>query len=175
MSNLINGPNLNSSSSVDVADDFDPLHHPEYYESIIFRRVSAYILDAVIIGILIGLASFSLGLLGVVTFGATWGIMGLVLFLIPFAYHTLLIGGSMSATFGMRVMNLEVRNWMGGHPEYVQAAIQTFLFYGSIALTAWLILLIAFFSDSRRCLHDLFSGTVVINRVNYAGELDNRE
>jgi len=74
---------------------------------------------------LIGLASFSLCILGIVTFGATWGIMGLVLFIIPFDCHSILIGGSDSATFGMRLMNMEVKNWMGGSPEYIQAAIQT--------------------------------------------------
>lgn len=173
--NLINGPKRDFSTSAGAVDDLDPLHFPDLYENIIFRRVSAYFIDVVIIGILIALTSFSLGLLGVVTFGATWGIMGIVLFLIPFAYHTILIGGDGSATFGMRVMELEVRNWMGGHPEYFQAGLQTFLFYASIALTAWLILLIAFFSDSRRCLHDLFSGTVVVNRVNYENGTEDTE
>ena len=91
----------------------------------IFLRVVAYALDAVIIGMLIGLASFSLCILGIVTFGATWGIMGLVLFIIPFDCHSILIGGSDSATFGMRLMNMEVKNWMSGSPEYIQAAIQT--------------------------------------------------
>ncbi len=92
----------------------------------IFLRVVAYALDAVIIGMLIGLASFSLCMLGIVTFGATWGIMGLVLFIIPFACHSILIGGSDSATFGMRLMNMEVKNWMVDRPNTFRLRFKPF-------------------------------------------------
>ena len=91
--------------------------------------------------------------------------MGIALFAVPFAYHTLLIGGMDKATIGMKMMDIEVRRWIGGAPDYYQAAAQTVLFYGSIALAAWLILVIAFFGNSRRCLHDYFSGTVVVNKL----------
>jgi uncharacterized RDD family membrane protein YckC len=147
----------------------DPLLHPDFYDGIIFKRVIAYVIDVVAISIILGIVFVGLGILGLVTFGVTWGIMGIVLFLIPFAYHTILIGGPHSATFGMRFMELEVRRWIGGQPDYVQAAVQTILFYGSIALTAWFILLVALFGSTGRCLHDYFSGIVVVNKLDALG------
>jgi uncharacterized RDD family membrane protein YckC len=159
----------------DVDPDIDPLIYPEFYDGIIFKRVIAYVIDVVAISIILGIVFVGLGLLGLVTFGVAWGIMGIVLFLIPFAYHTILIGGSQSATIGMRFMDLEVRRWIGGRPDYVQAAVQTILFYGSIALTAWLVLLVALFGDAGRCLHDYLSGTVVVNNLDELGSVDQFE
>ena len=152
-----------------VDPDIDPLLYPEFYDGIIFKRVIAYVIDVIVISMLLGIVFVGLGILGFITFGATWGIMGIVLFLIPFAYHTLLIGGPQSSTIGMRIMDLEVRRWVGGRPDYVQAAVQTIMFYGSIALTAWLILLVAFFGGAGRCLHDYFSGTVVVIKLDALG------
>ncbi|MBT5940045.1 MAG: RDD family protein [Rhodospirillaceae bacterium] len=170
---------LNNDETVrpigDVDPDIDPLLHPEFYNGIIFKRVIAYVIDVVAISIILGIVFVGLGILGFVTFGATWGIMGIVLLLIPFAYHTILIGGPQSATFGMRFMELEVRRWIGGRPDYIQAAVQTILFYGSIALTAWLILLVAFFGNAGRCLHDYFSGTVVVIKLDALGSIKHIE
>ncbi len=148
-----------------VSPDLDPLRHPALYIGLIFKRIVAYIIDAIIISLIVSVVWVALGILGIVTFGATFGIMGISLFAIPFAYHTLLIGGPNKSTIGMKVMKIEVRRWIGGVPDYYQAAAQTILFYGSIALTAWLILVIALFGNSRRCLHDYFSGIVVVNKL----------
>jgi uncharacterized RDD family membrane protein YckC len=81
---------------------------------------------------------------------------------VPLAYHTWLIGGPSSATVGMQIMGVEVRTWDGRRPGYVQAALQTVVFYTSVALTSWLILLVALFNPRRRCLHDFLCGTIVI-------------
>lgn len=143
----------------------DPVLHPELYEGIIFRRVAAYIIDVVIVSSLVLAFMVASLILGIATFGLTFTVTGLVFLLIPFAYHSVFIGGPRHATIGMGVMKLEVRSWRGGHPEFPQALLMTLLFYGSIALTAWLIVAIAIFSNARRCLHDYLSGTVVVNKI----------
>ncbi len=141
------------------ASELDSLHHPELYEGLIFRRVAAYLMDIVMVACLVGIVSIASFILGIMTFGLSFGVTGLLLMLIPFAYHAVLIGGPRHA-------NLEVRIWISGNsPELPQALMLTLLFYASIALTAWLIVLVAFFSDSRRCLHDYFSGTVDVNKL----------
>ncbi|MBT3989417.1 MAG: RDD family protein [Rhodospirillaceae bacterium] len=165
MVNFTLNPNETKRPIGAVDPDVDPLIHPELYIGLIFKRVAAYIIDALIISVIVGFVWVGLGILGIVTLGLTFGLMGIVIFIIPFAYHTFFIGGPNSATIGMQIMDIEVRRWIGGSPDYSQAAVLTVLFYGSIALTAWLILLIAFFGNSRRCLHDYFSGTVVVNKL----------
>ncbi|MEK9679785.1 MAG: RDD family protein [Rhodospirillaceae bacterium] len=148
------------------SSELDPLRHPELYEGLIFRRGMAYLMDVVIVACLVGIVSVASLILGVMTFGLSFGVTGLLLQLIPFAYYAMIIGGPRHATMGMRTMNLKVRIWSSGiSPELPQALILNLLFYASIALTAWLIVLVAFFSDSRRCLHDYFSGTVAVNKL----------
>ena len=153
----------------------DPLTNPQLYENIIFRRLSAYLIDVMIVAALVSAAFAAISIAGVLFLGVGFVVIGPVLFLIPFAYHSFLIGGPRSATFGMRVMDIEVHRWTGGRPDLVQAVVMTILFYGSIAMTAWLILAVALFSNTRRCLHDYFSGTVVVNKEAEDGTIKTAE
>ena len=153
-----------NSSKPNAASTLDPLAMPHYYHDIIFLRVVAYLIDVVIVGGLMATAFMAISISGLFTFGLGFTLIGPVLFIIPIAYHTLLIGGPCSATWGMRLMGIEVRRWRGGRPGLLQAAILTILFYGSIILTGWVILIVGCFSNSRRCLHDYYSGTVVVNK-----------
>ena len=61
-------------------------------------------------------------------------------------------------------MGIQVRTLDGGHPGYPQAALQTLLFYATMALTG-LLLVVALFNDRRRCLHDWLSGTIIVVHV----------
>lgn len=141
----------------------DPLSRPDLFEGIVLKRVLAYLID---VAILIGVTAF-MWLLVVLTFGLLAAIAGVLTPLIPLAYHTLLIGGRDSATIGMRMTGIEVRTLDGGHPDYPQAALQTLLFYATMALTG-LLLVVALFNERGRCLHDWLSGTVTVVRVNEA-------
>ena len=84
--------------------------------------------------------------------------------LIPFCYHTLLLSGPHHATLGMRLFGIEMRSIPIGYPDSIQAAIQTALFYISMGLTLWLLVLWALFDPRRRMLHDILAGTYVVNR-----------
>ena len=137
---------------------------PQNYHNIIFRRVVAYLIDIVIVGGLMAIAFVAISISGLFSFGLGFALIVPVLFIIPIAYHTFLIGGPYSATWGMRFMAIEVRRWRGGCPDFLQATILTILFFGSVEMTGWIILIVGFFSDSRRCLHDYFWGTVFINK-----------
>lgn len=141
-------------------DAADTVNRPELFRGVIFRRVVAYLID---VAILVGITGF-LWLLVVLTLGMLAAVAALLTPLIPFAYHTLLIGGRDSATLGMRMMGIHVRRIDGGAPDYPQAALQTLLFYASMALTG-LLLIVAFFNDRGRCLHDYLSGTVTVVNV----------
>lgn len=135
----------------------DPLARPDLFEGIILKRVLAYLVD---VALLLGVTGF-LWLLVVMTFGLLAGIAAIVTPLIPLAYHTLLIGGPDSATLGMRMTGIRVRRLDGGAPDYPQAALLTLLFYASMALTG-LLLVVAFFNERGRCLHDYLSGTITV-------------
>lgn len=131
---------------------------PGLFDGIVLRRVVAYAID---VALLLGLTGF-LWTLVVLTFGLLWGIAAILTPVIPLTYHTLLIGGRDSATLGMRVMGIEVRRLDGGRPDFVQAFLQTALFYATVTLTSMLILIVALFNDRGRCLHDWLTGTLTV-------------
>lgn len=144
----------------------DPLDHPEYYEGIIFRRIVGHLIDLIFIVLLIGGLAAGFLVLGLISFGLFWIPL---LFLGPavtLSYDTLQVGGPRSATLGMRAMGLEVRSWTGARPIPSQAFLRALLFWGMAYMTAallmWLVLGFALFNKRRRCLHDYFSGTVVV-------------
>ncbi len=138
---------------------------PGRLDGVIWRRVFAYAFDAAIIGTLVGAGFVALLPLVVVSFGLLWGVAMFALSLIPATYHTLLIGGSRSATWGQRLFDLQVCRLDGGRPDYVQALILTVLFYVSVALTAFLILAVIPFTRYRQGVHDLLANVIVLRRV----------
>ena len=63
--------------------------------------------------------------------------------LIPLVYHTLLLSGPRSATWGMQCFDLELRSVTGDRLGFLQALAQTALLYVTVAATRSLILLFA--------------------------------
>lgn len=147
----------------------DPWAHPEYFWAITRKRVMAYLLDLLVVAGLAMIVWFIGVFLSVLTLGLLFPLKVLALALLPLAYHILTLAGPRSATFGMRAMGVrlvsiapDAEAW-GGRPTLFQAMIQTVAFYGSLALTSSLILLVALFNPRRRMLHDWLAGTMVIN------------
>jgi uncharacterized RDD family membrane protein YckC len=138
----------------------DPLDKPGYYDGLLWRRSVAFCVDAALMVI----AIMALWFLNLLTF---FLFMGVILFLwaapLFIAYDTVTIGSNASATFGMRLLGLETRSWDGQRPGYLQALISSCLFWFLVPFTGGLILVVAPFSDRRRHVHDMLSGTVVIN------------
>lgn len=141
----------------------DPLEAPELYDGIRVKRLVAYAIDLIIIAVLL-VALWVVGsIFALITLGLLYPVLAVAAFILPFAYHTLLIGGGSNATVGMRIMDLRVVAWNGHRPGYAQAALQTFLFYASLAMATFLVLAFSFFNPRGRCLHDFVAGTVTVN------------
>lgn len=138
----------------------DPLDRPEYYDGLIWRRSLAFLLDAC----LMVLVMLPLWLLNLFTFFLLTAALAFLwaapLFVI---YYTLTVGSDLGATLGMRCLGLRVRDWTGGKAGYLHAFIASALFWFLVPMTGGLILLVGLFSDRRRQIHDMLSGTVVIN------------
>lgn len=138
----------------------NPLDKPGYYEGLLWRRSVAFCVDAM----LLVAAVIALWLINFLTF---FIFTALILFFwaapLFIAYDTATIGSNASATFGMRLLGLQVRTWDGQRPGYLHALISSCLFWFLVPFTGGLILLVAPFSDRRRHFHDMLSGTVVIN------------
>lgn len=138
----------------------DPMDRPGYYEGLLWRRSLAFCVDAAVMFA----AVMALWLINFLTF---FIFTALILFFwaapLFVAYDTATVGSSGSATLGMRLLGLQVRTWDGQKPGYLQALISSCLFWFLVPFTGGLILIVAPFSDRRRHVHDMLSGTVVIN------------
>lgn len=133
------------------------------FDGIIMARCLAFLADLLVVCVLLILASVVFGILGILTFGLLWPGAALTP-LIALAYFTFTLGGRQSATPGMRWQGIELRAWNGKRPGYLQAALQTILFYVTVAVGTVLVLIVPFFNPRRRCLHDYLCGTVFVRR-----------
>ena len=139
----------------------DPVALPEAYEGVLWRRTLAYFVDLCVIAVLSWIIFAVLWLL---SFGLLGPALWLLFGLIPLAYHTLLLSGPRSATIGMRLFDVELRSVTGQRPGFLQALIQTALFYITVGATCSVILLLVLFNRHKRTLHDMLAGTVIVRR-----------
>jgi uncharacterized RDD family membrane protein YckC len=147
---------------------YDPASNPELFEGVLARRFLAFIIDAVIIGVPLLLATIFIFILGLVTFGLGWLLFWLwspAAAIWAICYYGLTFGSPASATIGMRVMDLEMRTWYGAPAYFVLGAAHAVVFWISVSFLTPLILLVALFNDRRRLLHDMLAGTIVINNA----------
>jgi uncharacterized RDD family membrane protein YckC len=86
-------------------------------------------------------------------------------------YFGITLGGPSSATLGMRVVDLQMRTWYGAPAYFVLGAVHAIVFWLTISVLTPFILLVAFFNERRRLLHDILLGTVVINNERRAAAL----
>ena len=64
-----------------------------------------------------------------------------------------------------------MRTWYGAPAYFVLGAVHAIVFWFSVSALTPFILLVPFFNERRRLLHDIVLGTVVINNAQRAAEL----
>jgi uncharacterized RDD family membrane protein YckC len=156
-----------AGSSVEIKPHaYDPAASPELFDGVLPRRLVAFFIDLVIIAVPIAAAALFILIFGFFTFGLGWLLFWLLspgAIVWALAYYGLTFGSPASATIGMRVMDLEMRTWYGAPCYFVLGAVHPVVFYASVSFLTPLVLLVCFFNERRRLLHDLLLGTVVIN------------
>lgn len=140
-----------------------PSSAPSLYGSVVLRRSIAYLVDVVVIAVLGLCLAFALSLVGILSFGLLSPLAVIVMALWPLAYHSTFIARQ-GATPGMRLFGLELRDWSGKAVEPAQAVLVVLLFYVSVSLTAWLVLIVVLLNDRSRALHDILANTMVVRR-----------
>jgi len=153
--------------SIDIKPHaYDPATRPELFEGVLARRVVAFLIDFIIIAIPVVLAAMFIFAFGIITLGLAWALYWLLpaaSVIWALAYFGFTLGSDRSATIGMRVMDLEMRTWYGAPAYFVLGAVHAVAFWFTVSFFTPFILLVAFFNERRRLLHDIMLGTVVIN------------
>lgn len=143
----------------------DPHRDEQFYQGVPMRRLVAFGIDFIVILFL---------MLGVVVVGAVLtlgtlflaGPIAMVIFSATgFIYRWIMLA-QRSATLGMLVTGIEVRDAEGDQMSELTAFIHTAGFYVTFFFLPLLFIgwFLMFTSPYRRAMHDLILGTVVINR-----------
>jgi uncharacterized RDD family membrane protein YckC len=161
--------------SIDIKPHaYDPVTQPELFDGVLARRVVAFLIDVILITIPLVLAAMFIFAFGIVTFGLGWALYWLMppaTVIWAIVYFGVTLGSPASATIGMRVMDLEMRTWYGTPAYFVLGAVHAIAFWISVSALSPFILLVCFFNERRRLLHDIVLGTVVINNARRAAVL----
>ena len=131
------------------------------YNGVRTRRVFAFLIDYVIVGLLVVLAALLVAFIGILTLGLGWLRYGILVPLVALIYVWNTLGGPNQATTGMRMMGIRLDRLDGIPIGGMTAVVHSVLFWaGNVVLTP-LILLATLFTDRKRTVHDLLLGTVV--------------
>ncbi len=131
------------------------------YEGVRTRRIVAFCVDYLIVGLLLIPFAIVVFLLGILTFGLGWMLFGILVPVVALLYIYYTLGGPTQATVGMTMMDIRLERLDGQRIDPLIAVVHSVLFWAGNAILTPLVLLVTLFTDRKRTLHDLLLGTVV--------------
>lgn len=136
----------------------DPATQPAFYEGTAVKRAIAWMLDGVVIFLITLVVLPFTAFLGLLIYAGLWAVTS-------FLYRTATIASG-SATFGMRMMALELRDAQGARLDFGQAFLHTAGYFVSVAVFPLQLISILLMLGSERGqgLTDHVLGTVALNR-----------
>lgn len=136
----------------------DPDYQADFYADVPLKRLIAFVVDTALILVLTVLVLPFTAFAGLFFFPALAMMVG-------FLYRVLTIAGG-SATPGMRLMAIELRNASGERLDLPQAVLHTLLFtvFFSMMLPQLASIALMLTGPRAQGLHDLVLGTAAINR-----------
>ncbi|MBB4007524.1 RDD family protein [Allorhizobium taibaishanense] len=132
------------------------------YSGVLSRRVFAFIIDYVLVGLLWVPAAVVVFFLGVITLGLGWLLYPILFFIVAGLYFGLSLAGASQATPGMRAMGIAMIRVDGTKIDFITAIAHLALFWILNSVLTPLILLAGLFIDRSRLAHDLLLGTAAI-------------
>lgn len=137
----------------------DPVLNADLYADVPLKRLLAWVFDGILIAILVAFIVPFTAFTALFFLPALWLIVG-------FAYRVITLAGG-SATFGMRLMSIELRNHHGERFGLGEATLHT-LGYSltmSLLIPQILSIILMLTTEKGQSLSDMVLGTVAINRA----------
>ncbi len=131
------------------------------YEGVLSRRIMAFVIDYVLVGLMMIPFAILVFVLGVFTLGLGWALFSFLFPAVALTYVWNTLGGPNQATVGMRMMDIRLERLDGERVDGLVAVVHTVLFWAGNVLLTPLILLATLFLERKRTVHDLLLGTVV--------------
>jgi uncharacterized RDD family membrane protein YckC len=141
-----------------MSDLPDPDYQPEFYANVAPKRFFAWVVDSIVIVLLTLLALPFTAFLGVFFFPVMVLVLG-------FAYRVVTLANG-SATWGMRLMAIELRRWDGRRFDLEAAFLHTLGYSISIAVAPLQVVSVVLMLTSSRGqgLTDHMIGSAALNR-----------
>lgn len=131
------------------------------YDGVRTRRIMAFLIDYLIVGLLLIPFAVLVLILGLLTFGLAWSLFAILAPAVALLYVWNTLGGPKQATAGMQIMGIRLDRLDGRPIDGLTAVVHTVLFWAGNVILTPLILLATLFTDRKRAVHDLLLGTVV--------------
>ena len=146
------------SDTMTVSHLPDPVTQPGFYQDTPVKRGLAWVIDLVFVSILVVPAV-------VMTAFTALFFLPLLFLIVGFAYRVFTIASG-SATWGMRLMSIELRNANGQRLDFTEAFLHTLGYSISVAFAPLQLISIVlmFTSERRQGLSDMVLGTAMLNR-----------
>jgi uncharacterized RDD family membrane protein YckC len=136
----------------------DPVTQSEFYAGIPAKRLLAWIVDVCLIGVMTAIVATLPLFIG-------WFFFPLIFLVLSFIYRVSTITSG-SATWGMRLFNIELRNREGQPLDGTEAVLHTLGYMVAAAFFLPQLASLAMIAVSPKCqaLHDHLCGTAAINK-----------
>ena len=136
----------------------DPVIDRQFYAGVPFKRLIAWFIDfSAILAVVVGAS--------IVTFGIAAVLFPVTLFIVNLCYRIYFLK-TKSATPGMMIVGIEIRNHLGNRLTPTESIWHTIVFTASIMFVFVQILSMGMmlFSQRNQGVHDYFCGTTAINK-----------
>ena len=134
-------------------------------ENVPTSRVLAFLVDAALITLLMGVAAIVIGVLGVLTLGLAWLLYFILWPAVALLYYFFTLGMS-GATPGMTMFSVELRDDGGNLPHPVIGLAHPVLFWFSLGIVPLFLIsvVISLLDEKKRMLHDMVLRVVMVRR-----------
>lgn len=148
-----------------MRDDLpNPAVSPELFDGILTRRVTAFVIDCIIMGALTVAVFVVAGILGIFTLGLAWLSFPLLVPLTFIFYYGITLGSPARATIGMRMMDIVLTPTRERPLDGWLAIVHVILFWITTAVLTPFILLLGLFTNRRELLHDMIAGGLMVRK-----------
>ena len=127
----------------------DRLDDVRVYDGVRTRRVIAFLVDYLIVGLLMIPFAVLVLLLGVLTLGLGWMLFGVLFPTVALIYIWTTLGGPNQATVGMRMLDIRLERLDGRKVDGMLAVVHSVLFWAANAILTPLVLLVTLFTDRK--------------------------
>ena len=142
----------------------DPETAPQLFEGILTRRVFAFLIDLVLLGVVSTIILIVGVVAGFLTFGLGWLAVPIVVPLAILGYYVATLGSPMRATVGMQAMDIVLTPARGQPLDGWSILIHPIVFWITVWLAWPISLVVALLTPRRETVQDLIAGTLMVRR-----------